>query len=163
MEESLFFPARLLSHISRGLTGIEIHPGAKVGKRVFIDHGSGVVIGETAEVGDDVPIYMGVVLGGTDLEKTKRHPNVKSGAVLGSGAILLGPITIGKGAKVGAGSVVIRSVPPEATVVGIPAMKATLLSPSGQELAHNKLPYPALLAMGRIFDRLDRLEENSKR
>jgi serine O-acetyltransferase len=113
-----FFFARLLSHISRALTGIEIHPGAKLGKRVFIDHGSGVVIGETAEVGDDVLIYIGVVLGGTALERIKRHPTVEKDVVLGSGSIVLGPITIERGAKVGAGSVVIRSVPPEVTVVG---------------------------------------------
>ena len=109
--EYFYFSARLLSHISRALTEIEIHPGAKLGKRVFIDHGSGVVIGETAEVGDDVLIYMGVVLGGTALERVKRHPTVENDAVIGSGAIVLGPITIGKGAKIGAGSVVIRPVP----------------------------------------------------
>jgi serine O-acetyltransferase len=154
-----FFPARLMSHISRALTGIEIHPGAKLGKRVFIDHGSGVVIGETAEVGDDVLIYMGVVLGGTALHKTKRHPTVENNVVLGSGAILLGPITVGKGAKVGAGSVVIRSVPPGATAVGVPAKIAEPTSSSGGKLDHNELPDPVLLAMGQIFDRLNRLED----
>ena len=159
-DRQFYFLARLLSHISRALTGIEIHPGAKLGKRVFIDHGSGVVIGETAEVGDDVLIYMGVVLGGTALEKTKRHPTVEDDVVLGSGAIVLGPITIGRGAKVGAGSVVIRSVPPEATVVGVPARIAEPQSSVfvGQ-LDHNKLPDPMLFVVSQMLDRLDRLEE----
>ena len=143
--KDFYFFARLTSHISRALTGIEIHPGAKLGKRVFIDHGSGVVIGETAEVGDDVLIYMGVVLGGTALERTKRHPTIENDVVLGSGSIVLGPITIGKGAKVGAGSVVIRSVPPEATVVGVPARIAGPQS-SGSlgQLNHNKFRTPCL-------------------
>ena len=161
-EKHFFFLARLLSHISRTLTGIEIHPGAKLGKRVFIDHGSGVVIGETAEVGDDVLIYMGVVLGGTALDRIKRHPTVENDVVLGSGAIVLGPITIGRGAKVGAGSVVIRSVPPEATVVGVPARIAEP-QPSiyvGQ-LDHNKLPDPMLSLVSRMLDRLSRLEEQA--
>lgn len=158
--KQLFFLARLISHISRALTGIEIHPGAKLGRRVFIDHGSGVVIGETAEVGDDVLIYMGVVLGGTALEKKKRHPTVENDVVLGSGAIVLGPITIGRGAKVGAGSVVVRSVPPEVTVVGVPAKIAGLQPPvSAGPLDHNKLPDPVLTVIGQVLDRLSRLEE----
>ena len=159
-DKHLFFPARLLSHISRMLTGIEIHPGAKLGKRVFIDHGSGVVIGETADVGDDVLIYMGVVLGGTALERVKRHPTVENDVVLGSGAIVLGPITIGNGAKVGAGSVVIRSVPPRATVVGVPARIAEPQpSVSAGQLDHNKLPDPMLSMVSQMLDRLSRLEE----
>jgi serine O-acetyltransferase len=158
-EHHLYFPARLLSHISRAITGIEIHPGAKLGKRVFIDHGSGVVIGETAEVGDDVLIYMGVVLGGTALEKTKRHPTVESDVTLGSGAIVLGPITIGKGAKVGAGSVVIRPVPPGATVVGVPARIAGPDPSSAGKLDHNILPDPELLVVSQVLDKLNRLEE----
>ena len=159
-DKHFFFPARLLSHISRMLTGIEIHPGAKLGKRVFIDHGSGVVIGETAEVGDDVLIYMGVVLGGTALERVKRHPTVENDVVLGSGAIVLGPITIGSGAKVGAGSVVIRSVPPGATVVGVPARIAEPQpSVSAGQLDHNKLPDPMLSMVSQMLDRLSRLEE----
>lgn len=159
--KDLFFLARLTSHISRALTGIEIHPGAKLGKRVFIDHGSGVVIGETAEVGDDVLIYMGVVLGGTALERKKRHPTVESDVVLGSGAIVLGPITIGRGAKVGAGSVVVRSVPPDATVVGVPAKIAGMPQPStpSEKLDHNKLPDPVLIVISQMLDRLSRLEE----
>jgi serine O-acetyltransferase len=118
------------------------------------------VIGETAEVGDDVLIYMGVVLGGTALERKKRHPTVESDVVLGSGAIVLGPITIGKGAKVGAGSVVVRSVPPEATVVGVPARIAGV-QPSGPagQLDHDRLPDPALTVISQMLDRLSRLEE----
>jgi serine O-acetyltransferase len=159
--KDFFFLARLISHISRTLTGIEIHPGAKLGERVFIDHGSGVVIGETAEVGDDVLIYMGVVLGGTALERKKRHPTVENDVVLGSGAIVLGPITIGRGAKVGAGSVVVRSVPPDATVVGVPAKIAGTPQPSApsEQLDHNKLPDPVLTVMSQMLDRLSRLEE----
>ncbi len=159
--KDFFFLARLTSHISRTLTGIEIHPGAKLGKRVFIDHGSGVVIGETAEVGDDVLIYMGVVLGGTALERKKRHPTIENDVVLGSGAIVLGPITIGRGAKVGAGSVVVRSVPPDATVVGVPAKIAGMPQSSApsEQLDHNKLPDPVLTVITQVLDRLSRLEE----
>lgn len=158
-----YFLARLLSHISRMLTGIEIHPGAKIGRRVFIDHGSGVVIGETAEVGDDVLIYMGVVLGGTALEKVKRHPTIENNVVIGSGASVLGPITVGRGAKIGAGSVVIRSVPPGATVVGVPAKIAKPeLSVYTGPLDYNKLPDPALLVISQMLDRLSRLEEEFK-
>ena len=114
------FLARFLSHISRFLTGIEIHPGAKIGRRFFIDHGAGVVIGETAEVGDDVLVYQGVVLGGTTLKKEKRHPSVGNNVVMGTGAVALGAITIGDRARIGSGSVVVKSVPAGATVVGIP-------------------------------------------
>jgi serine O-acetyltransferase len=155
-----YFLARLLSHFSRMFTGIEIHPGAKLGRRVFIDHGSGVVIGETAEVGDDVLIYMGVVLGGTALEKTKRHPTVENDVVIGSGAAVLGPITIGRGAKIGAGSVVIRPVPAGATVVGVPARIAEPQpSVSAGQLDHNKLPDPMLNVVSPMLDRLSKLEE----
>jgi serine O-acetyltransferase len=159
-EKHFYFLARLLSHFSRMFTGIEIHPGAKLGKRVFIDHGSGVVIGETAEVGDDVLIYMGVVLGGTALEKTKRHPTIENDVVIGSGAAVLGPITVGRGAKIGAGSVVIRPVPPEATAVGVPARIAEPQpAVSTGQLDHNKLPDPALAMVSQMLDRLSRLEE----
>jgi serine O-acetyltransferase len=113
--------ARLSSHFGRWLTGIEIHPGATIGRRVFIDHGMGVVIGETAEVGDDCTLYHGVTLGGTSWNKGKRHPTLKTGVVIGAGAKVLGPITIGEDAKVGSNAVVVRDVPPGATAVGIPA------------------------------------------
>jgi serine O-acetyltransferase len=112
--------ARVISHIARILTGIEIHPGARIGKRLFIDHGFGVVIGETAEVGDDVLLYQGVTLGGTGQERGKRHPTVGDRVVLGAGAAVLGNITLGNDSRVGAGAVVVHSVPAGATVVGIP-------------------------------------------
>jgi serine O-acetyltransferase len=112
--------ARVVSHLSRLFTGIEIHPGAKIGQRLFIDHGFGVVIGETAEVGDDVLLYQGVTLGGTGGERGKRHPTVRNRVVIGAGAAILGNIELGADVKVGAGSVVVHSVPPGATVVGIP-------------------------------------------
>ena len=113
--------ARWTSHWGRWLTGIEIHPGATIGRRVFIDHGMGVVIGETAEVGDDCTIYHGVTLGGTALNRAKRHPTLGRGVVVGAGAKVLGPFTVGAGARIGSNSVVIREVPPGATAVGIPA------------------------------------------
>jgi len=112
---------RLVSHGSRFLTGIEIHPGARIGRRVFIDHGMGVVIGETAELGDDCTLYHGVTLGGTSWNKGKRHPTLGRGVVIGAGAKLLGPITIGDGAKIGSNAVVVKDVPAGATAVGIPA------------------------------------------
>ena len=113
--------ARFVSHVSRFLTGIEIHPGAKVGRRVFIDHGMGVVIGETAELGDDCTLYHGVTLGGTSWNKGKRHPTLKQGVVIGAGAKLLGPIVVGEGAKIGSNAVVVKDVPAGATALGIPA------------------------------------------
>src|SRR5574341_488444 len=112
--------ARFVSHVGRFLTGIEIHPGAKIGRRFFIYHGMGVVIGETAEVGDDVTIYQGVTLGGTSRSKEKRHPTVEDGVLVGVDATILGPVTIGRNSKVGAGAVVVNDVPPNSTVVGIP-------------------------------------------
>jgi len=113
--------ARWLSHWSRWMTGIEIHPGATIGRRVFIDHGMGVVIGETAEIGDDCTLYHGVTLGGTSWNKGKRHPTLGRGVVVGTGAKILGPILVGDGAKVGSNAVVVRDIPPRATAVGIPA------------------------------------------
>lgn len=113
--------ARASSHFTRWVTGIEIHPGASVGRRVFIDHGMGVVIGETAEIGDDCTLYHGVTLGGTSWSKGKRHPTLDKGVVIGAGAKVLGPIRVGEGAKVGSNAVVVRDVPPGATAVGIPA------------------------------------------
>jgi len=113
--------ARLVSHASRFLTGIEIHPGATIGRRVFIDHGMGVVIGETAEIGDDCTLYHGVTLGGTTWNKGKRHPTLQRGVVIGAGAKVLGPIVIGEGAKIGSNAVVVKSVPAGATALGIPA------------------------------------------
>lgn len=117
----LYWLARFMSHIGRGLTGIEIHPGATIGHRVFIDHGMGVVIGETAIIGDDCTLYHGVTLGGTTWNKGKRHPTLENGVVIGAGAKVLGPITIGAGAKIGSNAVVVKDVPANATAVGIPA------------------------------------------
>ena len=113
--------ARFISHLARWLTGIEIHPGATIGRRFFIDHGMGVVIGETAEIGDDCTLYHGVTLGGTSWQKGKRHPTLEAGVIIGAGAKVLGPITLGAGAKVGSNAVVVKDVPAGATAVGIPA------------------------------------------
>lgn len=119
-QRKLFLIARLLSHIGRFLTGIEIHPGAKIGKGIFIDHGMGVVIGETAEIGDNVTIYQGATLGGTGKEKGKRHPTIGNNVVISSGAKVLGPFKVGDNSKIGAGAVVLKEVPPNCTVVGVP-------------------------------------------
>ncbi|PWH06890.1 serine O-acetyltransferase [Brachybacterium endophyticum] len=114
-------PALLLAQIARTLTGVEIHPGARIGRRFFIDHGMGVVIGETAEIGDDVMLYHGATLGGRSMARIKRHPTLEDGVVIGAGARVLGPVRVGEGAQVGANAVVVRDVPPHATAVGVPA------------------------------------------
>ncbi|MGO1885128.1 MAG: serine O-acetyltransferase EpsC [Citricoccus sp.] len=119
--EKLKTPARILSQATRTLTGIEIHPGATIGRRFFIDHGMGVVIGETAEIGDDVMIYHGVTLGGRSLEQVKRHPTLRNGVVVGAGAKVLGPVEIGVGSSVGANAVVVKDTPADAIATGIPA------------------------------------------
>ena len=155
--------ARILTHINRFLTGIEIHPGAKIGRRFFIDHGAGVVIGETSEIGDNVLLYQGVVLGGTTLEKRKRHPTLGNNVEMGSGAIALGPITIGDGARIGSGSVVIKSVPPGATVVGIPGKTVEDRRKPLMDLEHGKLPDPVAEAINLVLKEQDKLEERLKR
>ena len=155
--------ARTLSHINRFLTGIEIHPGAKIGRRFFIDHGAGVVIGETSDIGDNVLLYQGVVLGGTTLEKRKRHPTLGNNVEMGSGAIALGPITIGDGARIGSGSVVIKSVPPGATVVGIPGKTVEDRRKPLMDLEHGKLPDPVAEAIKLVLEEQDKLEERLKR
>ena len=148
---------RLISQLSRFLTGIEIHPGAVIGRGVFIDHGMGVVIGETTDIDDDVLMYQGVVLGGTTLEKVKRHPTIRSGAVIGSGAIVLGAITVGEGARIGAGSVVIHDVEPHTVVVGVPA-RVTGAGRTGEPgvLEHGKLADPVANAIQAAVDEMDR-------
>jgi serine O-acetyltransferase len=151
--------SRFLSHLGRFFTGIEIHPGATIGHRFFIDHGAGVVIGETSEIGDDVLIYQGVVLGGTTTEKKKRHPTLGNNVVLGAGAIALGAITIGDGARVGSGSVVIKSVPPGVTVVGVPGRSVEDRHRPIPELDHGKLPDPIAQAIRLVMKEQDRLEE----
>lgn len=157
--------ARFISHVSRFLTGIEIHPGAKIGKRFFIDHGMGVVIGETSEIGDDVLIYQGVVLGGTTRERKKRHPTIGNYVVIGAGATILGPVKIGDGARIGSGSVVVKSVPVGATVVGIPGRvmerKKRLVKPL-IDLEHGKLPDPVAEAVNILVKRIGELEDRTK-
>lgn len=159
----LRFLARLLSHINRFLTGIEVHPGARIGRRFFVDHGAGVVIGETAEIGDDVLLYQGVALGGTTLKKGKRHPTIGNNVVMGAGAIALGAITIGDGARVGAGSVVVKSVPLGATVVGIPGRIIEDHRESLMDLEHGNLPDPVAGAIRFVLAGQDKLEERLRR
>jgi serine O-acetyltransferase len=151
------FLGRLISHIGRFITGIEIHPGAKIGKRFFIDHGMGVLIGETAEIGDDVLMYTGVVLGGTSLEKKKRHPTIGNNVVIGTAAILLGPINVGDGAKIGANSVVIHSVPPDTTVVGIPGRVVRDKHEPLSALKHAELPDPVAEAIRLVLKEQEQL------
>ena len=155
-----WFCGRLLSHINRFLTGIEIHPGAKIGRRFFIDHGSGVVIGETSEIGDDVHLYQGVVLGGVTLQKKKRHPTVGNHVMIGAGTIVLGPIVIGDGARIGAASLVIHDVPAEAIAVGVPARLGLGFSGKEiQEMTDNKLPDPIAEAFKLLGNQIGTLEK----
>jgi len=155
------FPARLLSHIMRWLTGIEIHPGATIGRRFFIDHGMGVVIGETAEIGDDVLMYKGVVLGGVSLEHAKRHPTLGNGVIVGSNAVVLGPIKIGDNAKVGSGAVVVKEVPPFATVVGVPGKVVRIngvACPRKPDLHHEEMPDVVAQRLQQMTERIEALE-----
>ena len=157
--KGLFLPARLLAHLSRAITGIEIHPGARIGSGVFIDHGMGVVIGETASVGDNVTLYQGVTLGGTGKERGKRHPTVEDHAVLGVGASVLGAVTIGEGARVGAGSVVLKDVPPHTTAVGMPARAVSWRDPASGEMRRlEHLPDPDRDTMISMMQRIEELE-----
>ena len=159
----LRFLSRFVSHLGRFLTNIEIHPGAKIGRRFFIDHGAGVVIGETSEIGNDVLMYQGVVLGGTTLSKGKRHPTVGDGVVMGTGAIALGAITIGDGARIGSGSVVVKSVPVGATVVGVPGRVVTDRHKLVVDLEHGKLPDPIAEAIRLVLREEEKLEERVRR
>jgi len=150
---------RMMSHAARFVTGVEIHPGATIGRRFFIDHGMGVVIGETSEIGDDVLLYQGVVLGGTTHEKKKRHPTIGNNVVIGAGAILLGDIVIGDEARVGAGSVVVTSLEPKTTAVGVPARVVRRGRPE-EALEHDREAIKAMLAEQEgMIDRLRRIEE----
>ncbi len=151
------FP-RFLSQIGRFFTGIEIHPGARIGRRFFIDHGMGVVIGETTEIGDDVLLYQGVTLGGTGKEKGKRHPTLGNHVVVGTGAKVLGNITVGDYVKIGAGSVVVRPVPDHSTVVGIPGKIVRSKSEPIEVLEHGKLPDPEGQAIEELKARIEQLE-----
>ncbi|MBE1553141.1 serine O-acetyltransferase [Sporosarcina limicola] len=157
--KNLLFLARLVSQINRFFTGIEIHPGAKIGRRFFIDHGMGIVIGETCEIGNDVTIYQGVTLGGTGKEKGKRHPTLHDNVLVATGAKVLGSITIGEGSKVGAGSVVLKDVPPDSTVVGIPG---TVVIRNGVKVKgrhdHQDLPDPVSDTCNRLGNEIQRLK-----
>lgn len=158
-----FFTARLLSWFGRFLTNVDIHPGARIGYRFFIDHGAGVVIGETAQVGDDVTLYHGVTLGGTSWSPGKRHPTLENGVIVGAGAKILGPVTIGSNTRVGANSVVIEETPPNVTVVGIPARvvrpEAGRKFLAGRiDLDHHLMPDPVGVAIEVMLDRVEFLE-----
>ncbi|WP_417657314.1 serine O-acetyltransferase [Pseudidiomarina aestuarii] len=169
-----YWLARMISHLSRWFTGIEIHPGARIGRRFFIDHGMGVVIGETAEIGDDVTIYHGVTLGGTSWARGKRHPTLKNGVVIGAGAKVLGPIEVGQNARIGSNAVVVKNVPADTTVMGIPARVAS--SPEDKEVVKRREeiakeygfdayaisadnPDPVATAIGRMLDHVHVLDQ----
>ncbi|MBS7251200.1 MAG: serine O-acetyltransferase [Candidatus Freyarchaeota archaeon] len=163
-EIGLPFVPRYLSYIARQITGIEIHPGAKIGKDFFIDHGSGTVIGETTEIGDNVTIYQGVTLGGTSLSPGKRHPTLGNNVVVGAGAKILGPVKIGDNVKIGANSVVISDVPPNSVVVGVPGR---IVSREGKkiptiDLHHQDLPDPIIDMMESLQRKIEELEEEIK-
>ncbi|MGE0821095.1 MAG: serine O-acetyltransferase [Candidatus Binatia bacterium] len=157
--------ARVVSHLARFLTGVEIHPGARIGRRVFIDHGMGVVIGETAEIGNDVTLYQGVSLAGTSTERGKRHPTIEDWVLIGAGAKVLGPITVGRHSRIGAGSVVVNSVPAHSTVVGIPGKvvkEGGRHQPSGRpiiDLNHANLPDPVTRMLSTLLDHVEKLEQ----
>jgi len=153
--------ARLVANISRFLTGIEIHPGAKIGEGLFIDHGMGVVIGETSEIGNNVTLHQGVTLGGTSTQRVKRHPTLKDNVMVGVGAQLIGNITIGENSKVGAGSVVLNSVPPNATVVGVPGRVVAVRNPDTDTV--EKLPDPVGERLENLEQRIIDLEKRSRK
>ena len=148
---------RLVSHLSRLLTGIEIHPGARIGRRLFIDHGMGVVIGETAIIGDDCHLYQGVTLGGTSTRRERRHPTLEADVVVGAGAKIIGAVTVGARSRIGAGAVVVSSVPPDATVVGVPGHIVAYMNRSNETV--ERLPDPEWERIDGLEQRIDRLEE----
>lgn len=153
--------ARVISQAGRFLTGIEIHPGAKIGKGLFIDHGMGVVIGETAEIGDDCLLYQGVTLGGTGLNKGKRHPTLGNRVMVGAGAKILGPFTVGDNAKIAAGAVVLDEVPPNCTAVGVPARIVRKNGKRVQDLDQVHIPDPVAQEFCRMLGRVERLEKKA--
>ncbi|MEX1195617.1 MAG: serine O-acetyltransferase [Dehalococcoidia bacterium] len=150
-------PARLISHFSRFFTGIEIHPGARIGRKFFIDHGMGVVIGETAIIGDNVHLFQGVTLGGTSTHRAKRHPTLKDNVVVGAGAKVIGDVTVGENSKIGAGSVVVTNVPPNATVVGVPGHIVAFADPGDDTVL--RLPDPEWDIIQQLELRIDELEK----
>ncbi len=154
--------ARWISQLMRGLTGIEIHPAAKIGKRFFIDHGMGVVIGETTEIGEDVTLYHGVTLGGTSLKKGKRHPTIGNHVVIGAGAKILGAITVGDNSRIGANAVVVKDVPPNSVVVGVPGQIVVRSQPRTNgtpDLEHGRLPDAIGETLAQLMDHVQRLED----
>jgi serine O-acetyltransferase len=158
-EHNCKLPGRLVSELARFITGIEIHPGAKIGRRLFIDHGMGIVMGETTEIGDDVLIYQGVTLGGTSLKKEKRHPTLEDHVMVSTGASVIGPVRIGEGSRIGAGAVVVSSCPPWSTVVGIPGkvIEGDNARHDVMELDHAKLPDPVARAMSNLIEKLNKI------
>lgn len=161
-----YFLARYVSQRSKKITGIEIHPAAKIGKGLFIDHGTGVVIGETTEIGDNCTIYQGVTLGGTGKDKGKRHPTIGNNVLIGSGAKVLGPFTVGDNSKIAANAVVLSEVPPNSTCVGVPGRIVTInnirISPVVQDLDQIHMPDPVSIELCKIKGRLEKLEEEAK-
>ena len=162
-----FFIGRFIAFLSRIFTNVDIHPGATIGHRFFIDHGAGVVIGETAEIGNDVTLYHGVTLGGTSWKKGKRHPTLEDGVMVGAGAKVLGPITLGSKARIGANSVVISDVLPERTVVGVPGKMVSVreageMNPYGIDLNHHLIPDPVGRAIACLVERIELLETSIK-
>jgi serine O-acetyltransferase len=162
----LKLPGRGVSHLARALTGIEIHPGAKIGPGFFIDHGMGVVIGETAEIGTDVTLYHGVTLGGTSLAKGKRHPTLEDRVVVGAGAKILGAITVGADSRIGANAVVVKSVPPNSVVVGVPGQIVKRSQPHGEkdapDLNHGQLPDLVAAKLAALTARVEALERQAQ-
>jgi len=156
----LLFLGRFTSQVSRFITGIEIHPGARIGRKFFIDHGMGVVIGETAEIGDNVTMYHGVTLGGVTWDKVKRHPTIGDNVVIGSGAKVLGPFTVGANSKIGSNSVVVKEVPPNSSVVGIPGRVVMTegQQPVKPDLQHGNMPDPEAKAISCLFDQIRELD-----
>ncbi|MCD6531323.1 serine O-acetyltransferase [bacterium] len=161
-KKGLRLPARMISEFSRFINGIEIHPGAQIGRRFFIDHGTGVVIGETTIIGDDCTLFQGVTLGGTGKEKGKRHPTLGNGVVIGAGAKVLGNITIGDNVRIGAGSVVVRSVPPNCTVVGVPGriVRRREKRPKETILDHGNLPDPIVEMLRQLEEQINKLNKH---
>ncbi len=153
---------RVVSHVSRMLTGIEIHPGATIGRGLFIDHGMGVVVGETSEIGDNVTMYQGVTLGGTGQERGKRHPTIGNNVMIGVGAKILGAITVGENSKIGAGAVVLNDVPPNSTAVGVPAKVVTFHVPDGSSRRVEYLPDPEADMISNLHQKVSELDERLK-
>ncbi len=165
--KKFFVTARFLSQVGRYFTGIEIHPGARIGRGLFIDHGSGVIVGETAEIGNNVTIFQGVTLGGTGKEKGKRHPTVGNNVMISAGAKVLGSFKIGDSAKIGAGAVVLKEVPANSTVVGVPGRVVVqdgvrVNSKPCLDLAHDKIPDPVAIMIDCLQQRIDALEKELK-